>query len=258
MHTIRVCLLKVVPTKGDMVGNMDKLERLIDEIPDCGIDVLVTPEGYLDGYVSTEDDVDRTNIARYGVQEGSAYLDRVARIAARREAWVVFGCIHNTAEGPRNAALVFDRQGQMAGQYYKVHCQTHDVKYVAGDALPVFEAEFGRFGVMICADRRWPETVRTLALQGARVIFNPTYGMHGEWNQQMMQVRSYESEVYICFAHPQQSLITGPKGEVEAMLVSNRDHYLIHDLDLSVVDQVRSGLSAHLRDRRPDVYVLTP
>jgi predicted amidohydrolase len=79
--------------------------------------------------------------------------------------------------------------------------------------------------------------------------------MHGERNQRLMQVRSYESEVYICFAHPLQSLITGPKGDVEAILVSNQDHYLVHDLDLSLVDQVRSGPSAHLRDRRPDLYV---
>lgn len=256
MHTIRVCLLKVMPDKGDLAGNMDRLERLIDQIPDCRIDAWITPEGYLDGYVSTETYVDGANIAQYGVQKGSPYLDRVARIAAQRGAWFVFGCIHNTVDGPKNAALVFDRQGRMVGQYHKVHCQTHDQKYVAGDALPVFEAEFGRFGVMICADRRWPETVRALALRGARVIFNPTYGMHGERNRQMMQVRSYESEVYICFAHPQQSLITGPKGDVEATLVSNLDHYLIQDLDLSIVDQVRSGPSAHLRDRRPDVYTL--
>jgi hypothetical protein len=38
------------------------------------------------------------------------------------------------------------------------------------------------------------------------------------------------------------------------MLVSNTDQVLIHDLDLSVVAQVRSGDSAHLRDRRSDVY----
>jgi predicted amidohydrolase len=254
VDTVRVCLLKVTPAKGDLAGNMDKLERLIDQIPDCGIDVLITPEGYLDGYVSTEEYVDASNIAQYGVREGGAYLERAAQIAARRDAWFVFGCIHNTAKGPKNAAFVFGRQRQIVGRYYKVHCQTHDHKYVPGAALPVFESEFGPFGVMICADRRWPETVRTLVLQGARVILNPTYGMHGERNRQMMQVRSYESEVYICFAHPQQSLITGPKGDVEAVLVSNQDHYLVHDLDLSVVDRVRSGPSAHLRDRRPDAY----
>jgi predicted amidohydrolase len=256
MQQIRVCLLKVMPAKGDLAGNMDKLERLVGQIPDCGIDVLVTPEGYLDGYVSTEEDVDAANIARYGVQQGSAYLERAAQIAARRRAWFVFGCIHNTVDGSKNAALVFDREGQIVGEYDKVHCQTHDQKYVAGNALPVFESEYGRFGVMICADRRWPETVRTLALQGARVIFNPTYGMHGERNQRMMQVRSYESEAYICFAHPQQSLITGPRGDVEAILVSSHDQFLIHDLDLRRVDEVRAGPSAHLRDRRPDVYRL--
>lgn len=255
MDKVRVCLLKVMPTKGDLAGNMDKLERLIDQIPGCEIDVLITPEGYLDGYVSTEEYVDAGNISEYGVREGSTYLDRAARIAVQRGAWFVFGCIHNTAEGSKNAALVFNRQGKLVGEYDKVHCQTHDHKYVAGETLPVFESEFGRFGVMICADRRWPETVRTLALQGVRVILNPTYGMRGEWNRQMMRVRSYESEVYICFAHPLESLITGPKGEVEAILVSNQDHYLIHDLDLSAVDQVRSGPSAHLRDRRPDVYL---
>jgi predicted amidohydrolase len=255
MNQIRVCLLKVLPAKGELAGNMDKLERLLAEIPECGIDVFVTPEGYLDGYVSTEDHVDADNIGQYGVGEGSVYLARVAQLAAERRAWFVFGCIHNTAEGPKNAALVFGRRGELVGRYYKVHCQTHDHKYVAGEMLPVFESEFGRFGVMICADRRWPETVRTLALQGARAIFNPTYGMHGERNQRMMQVRSYESEVYICFAHPCQSLITGPKGDVEAILVSNQDHWLTHDLDLSVVDEVRAGPSAHLRDRRPDAYV---
>lgn len=254
MDRIRVCLLKVMPVKGELAGNMDKLERVMEEIPECGIDVFVTPEGYLDGYVSTEEHVDADKIGQYGVREGSAYLDRAAQLAAERRAWFVFGCILDTGEGARNAALVFDRQGKLVGRYDKVHCQTHDHKYVAGDSLPVFESEFGRFGVMICADRRWPETVRTLALQGARVIFNPTYGMHGEHNQRMMRVRSYESEVYICFAHPVEALITGPKGDVEAILVSNQDQWLVHDLDLSLVDEVRAGPSAHLRDRRPDVY----
>jgi predicted amidohydrolase len=254
MERIRVCLLKVMPTKGDPAGNMRKLEELLRQVPPEGIDVLVTPEGYLDGYVSTEDHVDATNIAEYGVGDDSVYLAQAAQVAEQRSSWLIFGCTHNTAEGSKNAAFVFDRQGRIAGCYYKLHCQTHDHKYVPGDTLPVFESDFGPFGVMICADRRWPETVRSLALQGARVILNPTYGMHGEHNLRLMRVRSYESEVYICFAHPQQSLITGPRGQVEAILISNQDHYLIHDLDLSVVDFVRRGPSAHLRDRRPDAY----
>jgi len=260
MPKIRVCLLKIMPAKGDLAGNMRKLENVLQQVPASGVDVLITPECYLDGYVSTEDYVDRDNITEYGVQDDSPYLRRAAQIAAQRNCWFIFGCTHNAPQGAlqgsKNAAFIFDRQGQLVGRYYKVHLQGTDDKYAAGNALPVFDSDFGPFGVMICADRRWPETVRTLALQGARVILNPTYGMHGEHNMHMMRVRSYESEVYICFAHPQQSLITGPKGDVEALLVSNTDHYLIHELDLSAVDQVRGGASAHLRDRRPDVYRL--
>ncbi|MBN1876360.1 MAG: hypothetical protein JXA33_19200 [Anaerolineae bacterium] len=69
----------------------------------------------------------------------------------------------------------------------------------------------GRLG-SFCADRRWPETVHTLALQGARVIFNPIYGMHNDLNRCMLRTRAYESEVCIAFTHPGQALITGPRG----------------------------------------------
>jgi predicted amidohydrolase len=254
MDKIRVCLLKVMPAKGDLEGNMRKLESILQTVPVPSVDVIITPECYLDGYVSTEDHVDRQSLAKYSVPDNSPYLQRAARMAREHNCWLIFGCTHHTPQGSKNAAFVFDRQGQVVGRYYKLHLQGTDVKYVAGDALPIFDSDFGRFGVMICADRRWPETVRTLALKGARVILNPTYGMHGEHNLRMMRVRSYESEVYICFAHPLQSLITNPKGEVEAMLVSSLDHYLIHDLDLNVAEQVRSRDSAHLRDRRADVY----
>ena len=67
---------------------------------------------------------------------------------------------------------------------------------------------------MICADRRWPETVRALALQGARMIFNPTYGNYGEMNNCLMRTRSFENSVLIAFTHPSQSLITAPRGRI--------------------------------------------
>jgi N-carbamoylputrescine amidase len=142
----------------------------------------------------------------------------------------------------------------LAGLYDKVHCQTHDQKYLPGQSLPVFQSDFGPFGVMICADRRWPETVRTLALKGARVIFNPTYGMHDERNLHMMQTRSYESEVFIAFTHPGQALVTGPKGQIVCNEVSPAKPFVLSQIDLSEVDQIRSAEHSHLQDRRPDVY----
>ena len=137
--------------------------------------------------------------------------------------------------------------------YDKLHLQTHDYKYTPGQHLHIYKSEFGPFGVMICADRRWPETARTLTLQGARVIFNPTYGMHGELNLCMMRTRSYENGIYIAFTHPGQSLITDPRG---AVVCNNEDegrNYTLTEIDLSKAPANKGG---HIVDRRPDVYRL--
>ena len=106
---------------------------------------------------------------------------------------------------------------------------------------------------MICADRRWPETVRSLTLQGARIIMNPTYGMHGELNLCMMRTRAYENGIYIAFTHPGQSLITGPGGNIVCNNENANQAFTVTEIDLSDALIDKSG---HLRDRRPDVYTL--
>jgi predicted amidohydrolase len=231
--------------------------NLLGEIDGATVDVVVTPECWLDGYVSTEDRVTRQTIGQYALDpESSPYVRGVADWAAANGSWFVLGCTRlDSAGGSRNSAVILDRAGGMAGYYDKIHCQTHDTKYTPGDRLPVFQTDIGTLGIMICADRRWPETVRTLALKGASLILNPTYGMHDERNLRMMQTRSYESEVFIAFTHPRQSLITGPRGEVVINVRSPGSGVSITKLDLAEVAEVRSGESAHLRDRRPDLYL---
>ena len=102
--------------------------------------------------------------------------------------------------------------------------------------------------MIICAERRWPEIARTLRIKGARIILMPTYGMKGERNAMWMQTRSYENAIWICFTHPEESLITDPKGEIAAQLVDESE-YLIHTCDLMI-----EGATEMLADRHPDVY----
>lgn len=252
---LRVAQVRVRPVKGNLEANRRLLMAALDEVVSHQPDVVITPECFLDGYVVTETYVTRETLTRYAVDpESSAYTAQASDWAASCRSWLIYGCARRVPEGVTNSALVFDRSGALAGTYDKVHCQTHDRKLVPGQGLPVFESDFGRFGVMICADRRWPETVRTLALKGARIVFNPTYGMHDERNLWMMRTRSYESEVFIAFTHPVQSLLTGPRGELLCNESFHRASFSVTEIDLSEVETVRSGPSAHLRDRRPDVY----
>jgi predicted amidohydrolase len=252
---IRIAQIKMIPQKGNLKANHAVLMELLASLRHEAIDVVITPECFLDGYVCTEADVTADNIGEYATDpRSSEFLREISTWAKHTATWVILGCMRYDETGIYNTSLAIDRHGTLVGHYDKVHCQTHDKKYTPGNSLPVFDADFGKFGMMICADRRWPETVRTLALKGARIIFNPTYGMHDERNLHMMQTRSYESEVFIAFTHPQQSLVTDPKGNIVINDEDETNQVCLSDIDLAIVDQVRAGESAHLKDRRADVY----
>ncbi len=252
---IRVAQIKVYPDKGKMKVNHRRLNNILKDIEkNEDIDVVVTPEGFLDGYVSTDKSVTKEDMVRYAIDpHTSEYARSVSKWAKQNKAWFVYGCTRKAADGVFNTALIYNRSGSLVGMYDKLHLQTHDHKYTPGKHLHVYESEFGPFGVMICADRRWPETARTLTLQGARVIFNPTYGMHGDLNLCMMRTRSYENGIYIVFTYPGQSLITDPRGAVVCNNEDKSKTYTITDIDLSKAPANKGG---HIVDRRPDVYRL--
>jgi predicted amidohydrolase len=255
--TLRIAQVKIYPEKGELEANHERLMAVLEQVSPHKPDVVITPECYLDGYVVTEEWVDADSLRQYAIDpQHSRYVADVSRWTSESGAWFILGCTRQAPEGAYNTALVLDRTGRLVGTYDKVHCQTHDLKFLAGTRLPVFRSDFGPFGVIICADRRWPETVRSLALGGARVIFNPTYGMCDARNLCMMRTRSYESEVWIAFTHPGQALVTGPRGETLTDERTPDSLFAVSELDLAEVDRVRAGPSAHLRDRRADVYVL--
>ncbi|MCC7145260.1 MAG: carbon-nitrogen hydrolase family protein [Phycisphaeraceae bacterium] len=247
--------IRLEPRKGEVRWNADQLMGVLAQLAGQDMDVVVTPECFLDGYAANQASVTRADLLGWAVDPATSVLTRhISAWCAASRAWMVLGCTRREGEQIFNSALVYDRAGRLAGVYDKLHCQTHDQKFTRGGKLGVFEADFGPFGVMICADRRWPETVRAMAKAGARVIFNPTYGMHDDLNLAMMRTRSFESEVFIAFTHPRQSLVTGPRGEVIHDTTSSQGDYSVTTIDLAEADRARQGPMAHLRDRRTDLY----
>ena len=78
-------------------------------------------------------------------------------------------------------AYIFDREGKQIGKHRKVHLFDIDVKggqtfkesdtLTAGDSDTVFDTEFGKIGVMLCFDIRFPELSRMMVNDGARSYF---------------------------------------------------------------------------------------
>lgn len=254
-HGIHLAQIRFEPRKGEVQWNTDRLMEVLSQMAGQGVDVVVTPECLLDGYAATDASVTHEDLLGWAIDPATSAITRdLSAWCAAHRAWMILGCTRREDERVLNSVLVYDRSGRLAGVYDKLHCQTHDQKFTRGERLGVFEADFGRFGVMICADRRWPETVRALARAGARVIFNPTYGFHDDLNLAMMRTRSFESEVFIGFTHPRQSLVTGPCGQVIRNTTDSDGDYSLTMIDLLEVDRARQGPTAHLRDCRTDVY----
>ena len=253
---ITIAQIKIPPEKGKLTENHGRLMAVLPEVADHRPDVTISSECYLDGYVVTEDEVSRDDLRDYAVDpEDSHYVRDIKDWAGRNNSWFIHGCMRKADGGVYNTALIINRQGELTAFYDKTHCLNQDKKFIAGKSLPVFESDFGTFGVLICADRRWPESVRTIALEGARVIFNPTYGMHNELNLCMMRTRSYESIVFIAFTHPLQTLITSPRGDVVSNVEAEDVTFTVTEIDLEEVD-ARRETSGHLSERRSDIYQL--
>jgi len=256
-RTVRVAMIKAESKWGELEANLELLGRLASPLAGKGIDVLITPECFLDGYMVRKKGCTARKLAARSVTGcGHPAIRKVRRLASRLRSYVVVGASEKKSKpGIRNAAYLIDRAGRPVGTYYKVHSGGF---YTPGDSLPVFETDFGTVGIVICADRRWPENIRCLRLKGAEIILNPTWGFMGDLNTAIIRTRAYENGIHVCFTHPRQALICGADGHVAAVLESNEPGVLIHDIDLA--QNVGTKKTRHvarswpIQNRRPELY----
>ena len=177
-----------------------------------------------------------------------------------------------------NTAYVFDREGRQACRHRKAHlfdiqveggqCFRESDTLSPGDRIGCFDSEFGKIGLCICYDFRFPETARLMALDGARVIlvpaaFNMTTGP-AHW-ELMFRQRAVESQSYVIGTAPARdpagpyvswghSIVVDPWGTVLTQM-DEKEGMRIVELDLDYAEKVRAELPL-LAHRRTDLYEL--
>ncbi len=233
------------------------MRAILASVPRGTLDLIIAPECIIDGYVASQAPNDPRErwaerdrwVKECALSPSHAILRDAGAQADRVGAYLVLGFTELVSPAKAaNSARVFDRTGRPIAAYRKTHLQNHDLQYEAGMGWTIVKADFGSFGILICADRRWPEAVRCQRLAGAEMVAIPSYGMHGDLNLAMMRTRAYENGFYLAFAHPKESLVVNPKGEVEIDFRSEQDVLVTHEIDLCELD------NSHLMDRRPDLY----
>ncbi len=208
-------------------GNLSEARRLIDKAVEQGARMVVLPEYFPLMAMKEEDMV----AARE--REGSGVIQSfLAEMAKKHHIWVVGGSIPLESSVPdkfRNSCLVFDEHGKQVARYDKIHLFNLDLgnehyhegsTIEAGNRVVVIDSPFGRVGVAICYDLRFPELFRAMKQVDIIVLpsaFTSTTGkLHWET---LVRARAIENLSYVIAAAQGGYHVNGRETHGHSMIV---------------------------------------
>jgi len=250
--------LRVTPERWNKEANFAKLATYARQASARVAKLVITPEGFLEGYVANDKQNPGISEERYrSIGEGidGPLINRVRGLAKELKIYLLVGFAELRDGKMFNSAVIFSPEGAVTLHYSKAH-NAHDEPYnTKGTLFPVADTVLGRLGTLICYDRQLPETSRILAIKGAQFILVPAWGSYGEMNDMMMRTRANENSVFVAFVHPKRCLFINPKGVVIAKDSGESDQIVTAHIELD--EKIGSG---SIRDRRPDLYreILNP
>lgn len=179
MHRVAAIQMASGP---NVVANLRETARLIQEAAQMGAQLVVLPENFACMAMNPTDNIEIAEIEGGGILQ-----DFLATQAVRHNLWLVGGTIPihtDVTDRVRSVCFCFDNQGVRVARYDKIHLfdviAAPDEKYCesciyqAGNQLVVFDSPFGRIGLAICYDLRFPELFRSLQQQHVEIICIPS------------------------------------------------------------------------------------
>jgi N-carbamoylputrescine amidase len=273
------------PCNEDRQTNLDFSIAQIHEAAAANADLVVLPELHLDPYFCQNEDYNHFNLAQTIPGPTAEILSAVAK---KLKIVIVSTIFEKRAPGLyHNTAVVFDKDGSIAGKYRKMHIPDDPGFYekyyfTPGDLdfKPV-TTSIGKLGVLICWDQWFPEAARLMALAGAEVLIYPTAIGWDPQDTLEEQQRQLDAWITIQRSHAVangipviscnrigfeqapgsttginfwgNSFISGPQGEIITQANDSETQLLTCALDSSRTERVRQ-IWPYLRDRRIDAY----
>lgn len=244
--------LRVTPHPWDKQGNFDKLEHFTRRAAAQGAEVVITPEGFLEGYLWNDDnpkDFSREEYFEVGETVDGPLIGRVGTLARELKIYLVVGFAERRHDRMYNSVIIVSPEGSVVSRYSKTHTANDEPFNTKGTEFPVADTPLGRWGTLVCMDRQLPETSRILAIKGAQIILVPAWGMHGEMNDVLMRTRAYENSVHVAFVHPKRCLIIDPDGKIIAQDSGAGDEIVKSRITLRDL-----GAESSIQHRRPEIY----
>lgn len=262
-NKLRLALLQMHIEAGNPEANFSKLTSMLEEAvsQEQKPDVIMFPEMWNTGYALKE-------IHTIADRDGARTKAFLSDFSKKHGVHIIGGSIAELkSEKVLNTIYAFDREGNVAADYSKIHLfrLMDEEKYLAaGDKPGRLEIEGAQAGLMICYDIRFPELARKLALEGAKLLFVPAEWPHPRLHhwRTLLTARAIENQMFVIacnrmgksgstefFGH---SIVLDPWGETIAE-AGEEETIIYADIDLSLVDAVRSKIPV-FEDRRPAIY----
>ena len=246
----------------DVAPNLEKARGLIAQAAEQGAHLVALPEYFP---MIGAADADRLAAREHF---GSGTIQDFLRDCARRHGiWLIGGSLPLATEDEnklRNSCIVFNPQGEAVARYDKIHLfgyskgdESYDeaATIEAGQTPIVFDSPFGRIGLGICYDLRFPELFRRMGQIDLLVLpsaFTETTG-RAHW-ELLLRARAVENQCYVLAPaqggqHPGgrlthgNSMIVDPWGDVLGRL-DKGDGVVVAELDPARLVEVRTMLPA--------------
>lgn len=280
---IRVGIIQQGPVlNDDRVSLIEKLIEQINQAGNEGVNIITLCETSLGPFFPTKLTQDYEHNF---VSLSDSCIQPFIDAALKYKMVIILPLAEKAGSYYYNSAAVIGTEGNIIGVYRKVHIPailpsdrpggtgSYEKLYFSPGNLgfPVFDTIYGRIGIQICYDRKFPEGSRVLALNGAEMIFMPiAAATYGEEEYRLdswyvpIRCRAYENGVFVIAAnragneggriHMGRSMVVSPIGaEILAEGSSNEDELIICDIDLDHVHFAQKSLP-WWRDRRPSEY----
>ena len=204
--------------------------------------------------------------------------ERLAAAAKEHGVYLLAGSYNEKVVGQArmfNTSLFFDPQGELIGRYAKIHLfdaflnekisPLESKHNQPGDTPVLVDTHYGKFGMTICYDVRFPELFRLYALAGAKLIFVPSnFALltgKDHW-EVLLRARAIENSLFIVapatihgpgMGSYGRSMVIDPWGTVIAC-APDREGVIVTEIDVNEVDRVRRKLPS-LHNRQPAAYI---
>jgi omega-amidase len=275
---MKVLCLQYKPEFSKKERNIDNIKKILKQsiVDENEVDIIVIPKFFTTGFPN-----DKQSVLSWAESIPGFTTDQLSEIAKECNAYLVGGTlIEKYNDALYETCPVFNRKGDLIGQYRRMHMGTHhqDIGLSDGmpEEIPVFKTDKATIGIFTAYDCLFPEIPRVLALKGAEVLFwlgAVDYQKIKIYNE-MLNCHAFANHVYIVASNEAgpddikkytfygDSKIINPMGEVihsAGTLFNSQDfqnRMVSGNLNLEALKKWRENKKSLWKLRRPSAYSL--